>query len=54
MHDADWGISHTTLATVADDMFPKQGQSPSPSPADLTERSDGADKQQSRSHSISL
>jgi len=27
IHDAQWGISWTTLETVADDMFPKNGSS---------------------------
>jgi len=26
-HDAEWGISWTTLETVADDMFPETGSS---------------------------
>ena len=51
-HDADWGISYTTLATVADDMFPKPRQSPSP--ADLTERNDAAQQQQTQTHGVSL
>lgn len=25
LHDAEWGINWTTLATVADDLFPEDG-----------------------------
>src|SRR5271170_6099423 len=32
LHDAEWGISYTTLETVADDLFPKRDTSAKETP----------------------
>ena len=37
IHDAEWGVSWTTLATVADDLFPKHRENRTPSPGELAE-----------------
>ncbi len=37
IHDAQWGLSWATLATVADDLFPKHRENRTPSPGELAE-----------------
>lgn len=37
IHDAEWGVSWATLATVADDLFPKRRENRTPSPGELAE-----------------
>src|SRR5271157_1223867 len=41
IHDAEWGVSWTTLATVADDLFPKHRENRTPSPGEMAEDRDG-------------